>query len=135
SRRMRAPARSSHARKRGEPPMTPRTAARWLAGIACALPALAAAAQLLVNGVPIGRVDLTVQGLEGVTFEKCTTVKVEANGNVKVDCPGYDLQAAQPQATPKNVPAPADASAKVTKHYWLVTEQSQKGVTQFDIDL
>jgi hypothetical protein len=100
---------------------------------ACAFPALAWSANLIVNGVPIGKVDIAVQGLEGVTFEKCTAVKVEQGGDVKIDCPGYDLQAAAgsgiPVATAPIVPG------RITKKYWIVTEQTEPGATQFDVDM
>ena len=110
-------------------------------GLAIVAPVVAlAASQLLVNGVPIGKVELRVQGLEGVTFEKCNNVKVESNGDVKIDCPGYDLKAAAGAAQPEPEPAkaaapPASALGKISKHYWLVTSQTQPGATQFDVDL
>ena len=101
------------------------------------LPLVAAAAQLSMNGVPIGKVELRVQGLEGQTFEKCTTMKVEQNGDVNVDCPGYDIKPpanAQADNKPKPLPPPPGGKG-LTKHYWLVTEQPQPGLTQFDVDL
>lgn len=117
----------------GPRPMSRSRLAALLVACACA-PLVASAAQIVVNGVPIGRVDLTVQGLEGITFEKCTWVKIEAGGDVKVECPGYDLQAAAPQAS--------DAAkgldvvpGRISKRYWLVTEQKEQGATQFDIDV
>jgi hypothetical protein len=103
-------------------------------------PVVSLAAQLSVNGVSIGKVDLKVQGLENVTFEKCTSVKVEPNGDVKIECPGYDLRSSLPPEAleaPKPVtPAPNNALAgKVSKRYWVVTSQTQPGATQFDVDL
>lgn len=112
-----------------------RSIRRWalLAMFALGLPALASAAQLVVNGVPIGKVDLSVQGLEGVKFEKCSWVKVEQNGDVQVECPGYDLKAAQPAAQAETTEAVA--GDRITKRYWLVTEQKERGATGYDIDL
>ncbi len=97
-------------------------------------PAVALAAQLVVNGVAIGKVDLAVQGLEGVTFEKCSWVKVESSGDVRIECPGYDLQAqgASPTPQPKETTA---TPGKITRKYWIVTEQKEKGMTQFDVDM
>jgi hypothetical protein len=95
-------------------------------------PALALAGQVVINGVPIGRVDITVQGLEGITFEKCASVKIEASGEIRIDCPGYDLQSAIPLTASTGVPV---QPARITKRYWLVTEQREKGATQFDVDL
>jgi hypothetical protein len=122
--------------------------------IAMALvPAAGAASQLLMNGVPIGKVELRVQGLEDVTFEKCTTVKVEKNGDVKIDCPGYDLHqaggnadaqsstggagqtSAQQQAAPEKPSPPPQDLGKISKRYWVVASQTQVGNTQYDIDL
>jgi len=111
---------------------------RWVlcAALAVLAPAgTAHAAQLVVNGVPIGRVDLTVQGLEGITFEKCTSVKIESGGDVRVDCPGYDLQAAAPAPGADARKVPDAVPGRISRRYWVVTEQSQKGATQFDIDL
>lgn len=103
------------------------------------MPAWAAAGQLIVNGVAIGKVELSVQGLDGTTFEKCTYVKVESNGDVRVECPGYDLQSAGlPAATPAATPTAAPVAlvpGRITKRYWIVTEQKERGATQFDIDL
>lgn len=118
--------------------MSFRTAVRrWLqvfAALVVCLPALAGASQLIVNGVPIGKVDLSVQGLEGVTFEKCSWVKIVSGGDVKVECPGYDLQSAAP---PPVEPAKGlnVVPNSITKRYWLVTEQVERGATQFDIDV
>lgn len=95
------------------------------------MPVLATAAEFFVNDVPIGKVELSVQGLEGVTFEKCTWVKVTSTGDVKVECPGYDLKPAVPAAEAVKAPEPA----QVKKAYWLVTEQAERGATQFDIDI
>ena len=105
-----------------------------LAALVAGLPSFALAAQLVVNGVPIGKVDLAVQGLEGITFEKCSWVKIEAGGDVKVECPGYDLQAAAP---PPVEPAKGldVVPGRINKRYWLVTEQVERGSTQFDIDV
>jgi hypothetical protein len=120
--------------KRGAWNLRPSGLAAVLVGLVLAVPVGAVAAQLIVNNVSIGKVDLAVQGLEGITFEKCTWVKIEANGDVKVDCPGYDLQAAAPAAA-----EPAKGvdlvPGRITKRYWIVTEQKEKGGTQFDVDL
>lgn len=105
-----------------------------VAMLAVAAPSLADASQLIINGVPIGKVDLSVQGLEGVTFEKCTWVKVVAGGDVKIECPGYDLQSAAP---PPVEPAKGldVVAGRINKRYWLITEQVERGATQFDIDV
>jgi len=99
-----------------------------------------AASQLSINGVPIGSVSLHVKGLENISFEKCTNVKVEPNGDVKIECPGYDLRSQLPpealEPPPKPVTPPKELLGKVSKRYWLVTSQTQPpGMTQFDVDL
>jgi hypothetical protein len=120
----------------------------WIALVLA--PAAGVASQLLMNGVPIGKVELRVQGLEDVTFEKCNTVRVEKNGDVKIDCPGYDLHQAgsdaqantggagqaAPQPAPVEKPAPPPQElGKISKRYWVVASQTQPGTTQYDIDL
>lgn len=94
------------------------------------VPALANAGQFMVNDVPIGKFDLAVKGLEGQTFEKCKSVKITSDGDVKVECPGYDLKPAEPAKSVQ-----AAVPAQVSKTYWLVTEQTKVGDTQFDIDV
>jgi hypothetical protein len=101
------------------------------------IPAAAWAGQLLLNGVPIGKIEMGVTGLD--TFEKCTQIKFLPNGDVTIDCPGYDIKgppstaAAEPAAKP--VPPP-DALGKVAHRYWLVAQNTTPvGQAQFDVDL
>lgn len=113
-----------------------RLATRLLAALAATiglLPGAALAGQVVINEVPIGRVDLTVAGLEGVVFEKCNSVKIDAQG-IHIDCPGYDLKAAAPQTTTGSTAAPVEADV-ITRKYFVVTEQKEPGGAQFDIDL
>ncbi len=114
------------------------------------------AGQVVINGVSIGTIDMTVDGLKGIKLTGCSNVKIDAQGNVDIVCPGYDLQAAGAAPTPpaSTTPAPAPAASDtapvepslpppsaqaapttITKHYWLVTEQPQPGAAQYDIDL
>lgn len=97
-------------------------------------PVRAAETQLVINEVTIGKVNLVVEGLQGVTFEKCASVKVDDEGHVRVHCPGYDLKAAVPADASMTQAADA-APEKITKRYWLATEQTEPGGAQFDIDL
>lgn len=87
------------------------------------LPMSAFAGSVFVNGV-------NVDGLANQTFEK-VTVKLDEKGNVLIDAPGYNVQkvSGAPEAPPVR------ELATITKHYILVTEQTQLGATEFDIDL
>ncbi|ATB26657.1 hypothetical protein [Melittangium boletus] len=115
-----------------------------------ALLPVTAAASVFLNGV---RID----GLTNQTFEKVSSVRIDEQGNVHIQAPGYSVKMAPasapapapvvpatppapptpaPVATPPPAPAPVDsASARLTKRYWLVTEQSVTGMSGFDIDL
>ena len=97
------------------------------------LPAWAMAASLTLNGVPIGKVDLSVQGLDGVTFEKCSSVRVDKSGDVRIECPGYDLQTSG--QTPSATPLEPIVPGRITKRYWVVSEQTDPGATAFDVDV
>jgi hypothetical protein len=101
------------------------------------MPAAALAAPVYLNGV-------NIDGLTNQRFEKCT-VTIDEKGAVQLSCPGYSVQpqtvgkggaqvtgsAATSDTTPVEVPAPG----RITKRYWLVTEQNMPGASQYDIDL
>ncbi len=105
---------------------------------------------LLAVGGPAwaGSVFLNGVNIDGVTntkFEKAT-VRIDEQGNVFIDAPGYAAKVVEaPPATPVRAKAPSTVArapevpepvnAKLTKRYWLVTEQSVPGMTEFDIDL
>ncbi len=90
-------------------------------------------ASVFLNGV-------NIDGLRGQSFEKCRTVKVDERGDVHLDCPAYQVeQQAAPaqQLAPATVPVSAAAvvPTSMAKHYWLVTEQTEKGAAQYDVDV
>jgi len=88
-------------------------------------------AAIFLNGV-------NIEGLRGQTFEKCRSVKIDERGDVHLDCPGYQVEAPGAQAAaPAAVQASAAAPAPkvITKNYWLVTEQTEAGAAQYDIDI
>ena len=95
-------------------------------------------ATVFLNGV-------NIDGLRGQSFEKCKAVRIDDKGDVYLDCPAYQVEAAPAvgtaapaQAQPASYtppPASAAAPASITKHYWLVTEQTEKGAAQYDLDL
>ena len=103
------------------------------------LPMLLAATFL--NGV-------NIDGLRTQSFEKCKTVKIDDRGDVYLDCPGYEVQAAPAPArapaaavvpsapTPavaQSSLAPLPASGPIGKHYWMVSEESPGA--QYDLDV
>lgn len=110
------------------------------------LPASALAGSVFLNGV---RID----GVTNQKFEKVTSVRIDEQGNVHIDAPAYavkvvDTPSPAPAPAPAATPAPAVAAppapapapvatapARITRRYWLATEQSVPGMTEYDIDL
>ncbi len=88
----------------------------------CCLSFPAWAADVYVNGV-------NVEGLTNHTFEK-VTVRLDEKGNVQIDAPGYSV---------KKVTLSGDKPEKpdgvITQKYFLVTEQSPLGMTEYEIDV
>jgi hypothetical protein len=102
------------------------------------------------------RISLNGVGIDGVTnqrFENCN-VTIDAHGNVNIEARGYAVRhgqpgtagaaappvaapppAAAPAAPPPPAPVPAanPAPEKLTRRYFLATEQSRIDGTQFDI--
>jgi hypothetical protein len=127
-----------------------------LALILALFPASALAGSVFLNGVPIDSV-------RDQKFEKVSSVRIDAQGNVHIDAPAYAVKTVNVPATPAPAPAPAPAPvaqasapapapvatpapapaapavdtapARITRRYWLVTEQSATGMTEYDIDL
>ncbi|PZR07691.1 MAG: hypothetical protein DI536_26645 [Archangium gephyra] len=81
----------------------------------------AAAAEVFVNGV-------NVDGLTNHNFEK-VNVRLDERGNVQIDAPGYSVKKVSLQ---DKAPEPAGS---ITQKYYLVTEQSPSGMTEYEIDL
>jgi hypothetical protein len=101
------------------------------------LTATALIASVFLNGV-------NIDGLRGQSFEKCRAVKIDDNGDVHLDCPAYQVeqapaaQKAQPAAhietaAPKAVTASTTAS--LSKHYWLVAEQTAECAALVDVEI
>ncbi len=86
-------------------------------------------ASLFLNGV-------NIDGIRSQSFEKCRTIKVDERGDVHLDCPGYQVEApAVPASAPAAVATSGLVPTSISKHYWLVTEQSQFGAAQYDLDV
>ncbi len=102
--------------------------------VAAALPAggAAAASSVSLNGV-------NIDGVTNQRFENCT-VTIDGDGNVNIEAKGYAARRPGDPAkpTPSQVaslaaaPAPA-GEAPLTRRYFLVTEQTAPGGTQFDV--
>lgn len=98
-------------------------------------PAAVAAGSIYLNGV-------NIDGVVNTKFEKAT-VRIDEKGNVFIDAPGYQAKVVEGGPTPKTAAGgssqdgePTDTEpGRLTKRYWLVTEQSAVGMTEFDIDL
>lgn len=96
-------------------------------------PVAALAAPVYLNGV-------NIDGMTNQKFEKCT-VNVDEKGAVYLSCPGYAVQGVpvgKGGMQVQNLETPVEPGAipgKITKRYWLVTEQNMPGATQYDIDL
>jgi hypothetical protein len=90
--------------------------------ILCCLSLPALAAEVYVNGV-------NVDGLTNHTFEK-VTVRLDEKGNVQIEAPGYSVKKVSigPDKPPKE-------EGVITQKYFLVTEQSPPGMTEYEIDL
>ena len=89
-----------------------------LAMTAGAVPARAA--EVFVNGT-------SVEGLANQHFEK-VNVRLDEKGNVHIDAPGYSVT--RVTVTPNNEPS----EGIISKKYFLVTEQTPIGATEYDID-
>ena len=88
---------------------------------------------LLLGAVFLNGVN--IDGLRSQKFEKCKTVRIDDRGDVYLECPGYQVQQ---QATPALAPAPLVPSAlaaAMTKRYWLVTEEKDGALAQYEVDV
>jgi hypothetical protein len=84
--------------------------------------ATAAAGSVYLNGV---RID----GVTGQKFDK-VSVRIDDKGDVYIDAPGYNVR--QVEGAPENT---AQLLGSMTKKYFLVTEQTAPGMTEYDIDV
>jgi hypothetical protein len=101
-------------------------------GLAVAVASASATAAVYVNGVNVEGAALNQK------FERCT-VTFDGKGNVMIDAPGYSIQSVTPPAAANDTPVqPAAAMVQpgmLSKKYFVVSEQSMQGMTQYDIDL
>ncbi|MDF1562685.1 MAG: hypothetical protein P1V51_06560 [Deltaproteobacteria bacterium] len=103
----------------------------WGALVLLAAVASPARADTFLNGV-------NITGVTGQTFEKAT-VRIDANGNVHIDAPGYAVAGAKAGAAPADggatATAPVTTSRAMSGRYYLVSSQNEVGATSYDIDL
>ena len=97
------------------------------------VPNLGFAASISLNGVPI-------DGTTNQRFEDCTVV-IDQYGNINIIAEGYAASSGAAAATPAAAtPAakevtPAAIGGTPTKRFWVVTDKSAPGLTQYEIDL
>jgi hypothetical protein len=94
--------------------------------IALVAPSAASAGSIYLNNVKI-------DGVTNTKFEKAT-VRIDEKGNVFIDAPGYQVKSVEGAAAGSTGTA-STGPASLTRRYWLVTEQSVPGMTEFDIDV
>lgn len=88
---------------------------------------------LAASSALAGSIYLNGTRIDGVTnqkFEKCT-VTIDAEGNVRIEAPGYAVQGqgSAGQATTNT------QAATASKRYWLIKEENYPGKTQYDVDI
>lgn len=98
---------------------------------ALTLPAQAFAVSVFVNGT---RVD----GLANTKIDKCA-VEFDAKGNVQLNCPGYAVKVEGGSSASSGGTALTDDDStpvtQITRKYFLVTEQAERGMSEFDIEM
>jgi hypothetical protein len=81
-------------------------------------------ASIFLNGV-------NIDGVRNQSFEKCKSARIDERGDVRLDCPGYQVEAPPPGAQPASfVPG-----AAISKHYWMVSENQDSAAAQYDLDV
>jgi hypothetical protein len=92
------------------------------AGLVFLLAAFGADAAVYLNGV-------NIDGVTNQRFDKAA-VRIDDRGNIFIDAPGYQVKSVDNASG-----ALREGSDRVSRRYWLVTEQSMVGMTEFDVDL
>ncbi len=90
--------------------------------MACLWAVQAAAGSIYLNNV-------NIDGVTGQKFEKAT-VRIDEKGNIFIDAPGYAVR--QVEGIPKTTPG---GGGTLTQRYFMVTEQTAVGMTEYDIDV
>jgi len=84
------------------------------------------------NALAAGSVYLNGVRIDGVTNQKFdkVNVRIDEQGNVFIDAPGYNVRQVEGGDHPVAKPA-----GVLSKKYFLVTEQNAPGMTEFDVDV
>ena len=85
-----------------------------------------ARASVFLNGTNVDNSQLSAK------MDRCT-VTFDGKGNVLISAPGYQVESVQ--APPADGATTAAVPATLSKKYFVVSEQAQQGMTQYDIDL
>jgi hypothetical protein len=87
-------------------------------------------ASIFLNGVRIDDV-------RGQSFEKCKSVRIDDKGDMRLDCPGYQVEGAQEGGAAGASLAAASAvpATPLARHYFLVTEQGGGAPAPLDVDV
>jgi hypothetical protein len=101
-------------------------------------PSVALARSVFLNNI---RID-GVEGVRNLKLEK-VAVRIDDKGDIFIDAPGYQIKLLEQGAGSASPQSPAVATdaeeravdAKLTRRYFLITEQSAPGMTEFDIDV
>lgn len=93
------------------------------------LPLSAMAGGVFLNGV---RID----GVRDQVFEGAT-VRIDSEGNVHIDAPKYRVTGASASLDPATAPRARTngETARLSRRYFIVTQQTRPGATQYDIDV
>ncbi len=78
------------------------------------------------GGIHVSINGTRVDGMTNATFEK-VKVQLDAQGNVLIDAPGYVIK----KITRDEVKPPT----MLTRHYFLVTDQSVPGMAEYDVEI
>ena len=89
---------------------------------------LLVAASLFLNGV-------NIDGVKAQSFEKCRSVRLDEKGNVHLDCPGYQAESLGGALPTIPVASASVVPSRLSKHYFLVTEQNDGAAAQYDVDV
>ncbi|MBX5480925.1 MAG: hypothetical protein IRZ16_03620 [Myxococcaceae bacterium] len=109
-----------------------RKALSLLAVFVTIVPAGAWAKSVYLNNIKIDNV-----ALKNMKFEK-VTVRIDEKGDIFIDAPGYQVKVVEPGASGAGSASSVDDSSeapRLTKRYFLVTEQTAPGMTDYDIDV
>ena len=86
------------------------------------------AASVSLNGVPI-------DGATNQRFEDCSVV-IDEYGNINILAEGYAVSKSVPTDERTHLQSPTSKIGDMpTKRYWVVTDKSSPGMTQYEIDL